>query len=109
MSVITKDGPQLRMKGPEAYFPEERAGWKGYIEWEDYPEKKKKAAKILAQYDFPPPPEYQLALIPQTNPLLEGVRWKQYHYALGPYPHRPQYASARDSPGERRALVQRNG
>jgi sulfite oxidase len=37
----------------EPYFPEEREGWKGYIEWEKYPEKKKKAAEILAKYDFP--------------------------------------------------------
>lgn len=21
--------------------------------------------------------------LPKTNPILEGVRWKQYHYALG--------------------------
>ena len=21
--------------------------------------------------------------LPTTNPILEGVRWKQYHYALG--------------------------
>jgi sulfite oxidase len=21
--------------------------------------------------------------LPQTNPILEGVRWKQYHYAMG--------------------------
>jgi sulfite oxidase len=37
----------------------------------------------LAQYDFPPPPEFQLKPLPETNPVLEGVRWKQYHYAMG--------------------------
>ena len=33
-------------------FPEERLGWKGYIEWEKYPEKQKEAQEILAKYDF---------------------------------------------------------
>jgi sulfite oxidase len=69
--------------GPKVNFPEEREGWKGYIEWEKYPEKKAEAAKYLAQYKFPGPPEFQLQQVPDTNPLLEGVRWKQYHYALG--------------------------
>ena len=67
----------------EPDFPEEREGWKGYIEWERYPEKKKKAAEILAKYDFPVPPEFQMKPLPDTNPVLEGVRWKYYHYALG--------------------------
>ena len=31
-------------------FPEERTGWGGYIEWEKYPEKKEKAAKLLKIY-----------------------------------------------------------
>ena len=65
------------------YFKEEKVGWKGYIEWEKYPDKKKQAAHILSSYSFPGPPEFQLKQIPDTNPLLEGVRWKQYHYALG--------------------------
>lgn len=72
--LLTADEPE---------FLEERDGWKGYIEWERYPEKKKKAAEILAQYDFPVPPEFQLAPLPDTNPVLEGVRWKYYHYAMG--------------------------
>ena len=29
-------------------------------------------------------PEFQLTPLPGTNPRLEGVRWKQYHAALGP-------------------------
>ena len=65
------------------HFAEERDGWKGYIEWEKYPEKKAQAADVLSQHKFPGPPEFQLQKIPSTNPLLEGVRWKQYHYALG--------------------------
>lgn len=65
-------------------FPEERAGWKGYVEWEKYPEKRAECERILAQYKFPSPPEFQLQPLPKTNPVLEGVRWKQYHYACGP-------------------------
>ncbi|KAJ4376377.1 hypothetical protein N0V83_001660 [Neocucurbitaria cava] len=74
----------FQLIGETPLFPEERKGWKGYIEWERYPDKKRKAAEILAQYDFPVPPEYQLVPLPDTNPVLEGVRWKYYHYALGP-------------------------
>jgi sulfite oxidase len=70
-------------KDPGPFFAEERKGHKGYIEWEKYPDKKNEAAKILSQYKFPGPPEFQLYPVPQTNPLLEGVRWKQYHYAMG--------------------------
>ena len=28
-------------------------------------------------------PEFQLKPLPSTNPRIEGVRWKQYHAALG--------------------------
>jgi sulfite oxidase len=70
-------------KDPGPFFAEEKKGHKGYIEWEKYPDKKNEAAKILSQYKFPGPPEFQLYPVPQTNPLLEGVRWKQYHYAMG--------------------------
>ncbi|KAK3050179.1 hypothetical protein LTR09_008568 [Extremus antarcticus] len=69
-----KDGP---------FFAEEKEGWKGYVEWEKYPEKKKQGAEVLSQYDFPGPPEFQFAPLPKTNPILEGIRWKQYHYAIG--------------------------
>lgn len=41
-------------KNPDApFFAEEREGWKGYIEWENYPEKKQKAAEIMAKNKFP--------------------------------------------------------
>ncbi len=66
---------------PNQIFAEERRGWKGYVEWEDCPDKKAKAAKILARHKFPPPPEFQLGLVPDTNPVLEGVRWKLWHKA----------------------------
>ena len=62
---------------------EEREGWKGYVEWEDYPEKKAKAHERFKRYKFPPPPEFQLGPIPATNPVLEGVRWKLWHKAIG--------------------------
>jgi sulfite oxidase len=64
-------------------FAEERPGWKDYIEWEKYPEKRAKAEAILASHKFPPPPEFQLGPIPDTNPVLEGVRWKMWHRAIG--------------------------
>ena len=64
-------------------FAEETPGWKGYIEWEKYPEKKRKAAEILARYRFPPPPEFQLAPVPLTNPVLDGERWVMWHKAVG--------------------------
>lgn len=41
------------VQGQPPVFEEERKGWKGYIEWERYPEKKKLAAEVLAKYDFP--------------------------------------------------------
>jgi len=68
---------------PDVEFAEEHKGWRGYIEWENYPEKKAKAAAILKRHTFPPPPEFQLSPIPATNPVLEGVRWKMWHKALG--------------------------
>ena len=66
-------------------FAEEIPGWRGYVEWEDYPEKRAVAAAMLAKAasTFPPPPEVQLGPIPDTNPVLEGVRWKMWHKALG--------------------------
>jgi len=62
---------------------EEREGWKGYVEWEDYPEKKQKAHEQFKRFKFPPPPEFQLGPIPDTNPVLEGTRWKLWHKAIG--------------------------
>lgn len=67
----------------ELDLKEELPGWHGYIEWEKYPELKKKVKDHMKKFDFPGPPEFQLAPLPDTNPILEGVRWKQYHYALG--------------------------
>lgn len=54
-----------------------------YVEWEAYPEKKAKAHKILTSQDFPANPEYQMAPIPGTNPVLEGIEYKMYHAAIG--------------------------
>lgn len=83
--VLSNSGAQryFPFKTSATTFAEEKAGWKGYVEWEKYPEKKKQGAKVLAQYQFPGPPEFQFAPVPKTNPVLEGVRWKQYHYAMG--------------------------
>jgi len=83
MSPAEPHALPFRQQGEAPYFEEEKPGWGGYIEWEKYPDKKKKAAEILATYDFALPPEFQLQPLPNTNPILEGVRWKQYHYAMG--------------------------
>ncbi|KAL7941887.1 Oxidoreductase, molybdopterin-binding domain-containing protein [Trichoderma barbatum] len=60
---------------PAFVVKEERKGWKDYVEWEEYPEKKARARKRFSQHTFPPPPEFQLGPIPATNPVLEGS-WK---------------------------------
>jgi sulfite oxidase len=68
---------------PTFVVDEEREGWKGYVEWEDYPEKKAKAGRRFSRFKFPPPPEFQLKPMPATNPVLEGIRWKLWHAAIG--------------------------
>ncbi|KAK6384381.1 hypothetical protein LTS17_001944 [Exophiala oligosperma] len=69
---------------PAVIFAEERPELRNwYVEWENYPEKKAKAHKILINNEFPPPPEFQLGPVPDTNPVLEGVRWKMWHKAVG--------------------------
>jgi sulfite oxidase len=43
-----KDEAAIKAVGnPDELFAEEREGWSGYVEWENYPEKKEKANKIL--------------------------------------------------------------
>ncbi|KAL9096663.1 MAG: hypothetical protein Q9165_001151 [Trypethelium subeluteriae] len=83
LSDATRDGVKLELRGARPCFEEERPGWKGFVEWEGYAEKKEEAKKILAQYDFHKPPEFQLAPLPSSNPILGGNRWKEYHLALG--------------------------
>ena len=80
-SFVLDDSP--KSKDSDKIFAEETPGWKGYVEWEKYPEKKRKAAEILARYRFPPPPEFQLAPVPSTNPVLQGERWVMWHKAVG--------------------------
>jgi sulfite oxidase len=53
MGIAEPNHKPFELLTEEPDFPEEREGWKGYIEWERYPEKKKKAAEILKNYDFP--------------------------------------------------------
>jgi sulfite oxidase len=60
----TVDTGDERVDDPKVTFAEEYPGkWRGYIEWENYPAKRKKAAEILARHKFPPPPEFQLAFL----------------------------------------------
>lgn len=68
---------------PDLDVQDERPGWTGYVEWEDYPEKKAKAHQRFSRFTFPPPPEFQLEPLPATNPVLEGKRWKLWHKAIG--------------------------
>ncbi|KAF1999233.1 sulfite oxidase mitochondrial precursor [Amniculicola lignicola CBS 123094] len=83
MAIAEPDHAPFQARGEPPNFPEEFPGWAGYVEWEKYPEKKKQAEEILAKYDFPTAPEFQFKPLPDTNPVLEGVRWKYYHYAMG--------------------------
>jgi hypothetical protein len=48
----TRDGVTLELRGPRPCFEEEHDGWKGYIEWEAYKDKKAEAQKILSKYNF---------------------------------------------------------
>ncbi|KAJ7069435.1 sulfite oxidase mitochondrial precursor [Mycena amicta] len=64
-------------------FAEEKLGWTGYVEWENYPQKKALATRILNTKKFTPIPEFQFVPLPKTNPILIGYRWKEYHEALG--------------------------
>ncbi|KAI9058569.1 sulfite oxidase mitochondrial precursor [Trametes sanguinea] len=64
-------------------FPEERLGWRGFVEWEDRPERKRLASAILKSKEFTPIPEFQFVPLPKTNPVLVGHRWKEYHETLG--------------------------
>ncbi|KAI4763216.1 molybdopterin binding oxidoreductase [Aureobasidium sp. EXF-12344] len=64
-------------------FKAERDGWKGYVEWEKYPDKKVKGHRILTSQNFPPNPEFQMGPIPDTNPVLPGTHWKMWHHAIG--------------------------
>ncbi|GAT28796.1 sulfite reductase [Aspergillus luchuensis] len=64
-------------------FKREKEGWKGYVEWENYPDKKAKAHRILTSQTFDPCPDYMFGPIPDTNPVLTGEDFKQWHAALG--------------------------
>lgn len=55
MTVLAEPNhPPFKLLTEEPNFEEEREGWKGYVEWEKYPEKKKQVAELLAKYQFPP-------------------------------------------------------
>jgi len=64
-------------------FADEKKGWSGYVEWEKYANKKAIAREILKTHQFTPIPEFQFVPLPDTNPVLVGRRWKEYHEALG--------------------------
>ncbi|KAK7974319.1 hypothetical protein PG989_016167 [Apiospora arundinis] len=81
---LTKDEGAIKAVGNrDALFKKERKGWKGFVEWENYPEKKAAAHKLLTSQTFPPNPEFQLGPIPASNPVLPGTHWKMWHHAVG--------------------------
>ncbi|KAL7936542.1 Oxidoreductase, molybdopterin-binding domain-containing protein [Trichoderma chlorosporum] len=81
---LTKNEEAIKAVGdPEKLFTRERDGWVGFVEWENYPDKKAAAHKILTSQTFPPNPEFQLGDIPGTNPVLPGTHWKMWHHAVG--------------------------
>lgn len=47
-----------------------------------YPKKTQQTEETYVQYKSPGCPGSQLVPLPQINPILEGVRWRQYHYAM---------------------------
>ncbi|KAJ5297425.1 Eukaryotic molybdopterin oxidoreductase [Penicillium antarcticum] len=84
VSKLMKDEEAIASVGDRAkLFTRERDGWKGYVEWENYPEKKAKAKKILNSQTFDPCPDFQFGPIPGTNPVLPGDDFKEWHAALG--------------------------
>lgn len=81
---FTKDEAAVKAVGDrEKLFTRARKGWKGFVEWEEDPDKKEKAHRIIKAEVFPPNPEYQMGPIPGTNPVLPGTRWKMWHHAVG--------------------------
>ncbi|KAF2024164.1 molybdopterin binding oxidoreductase [Setomelanomma holmii] len=81
---LTGDDEAIKSVGDrDELFARERKGWVGFVEWENYPEKKAAAHKILTSQTFPPNPEFQLGPIPATNPLLPGNRWEMWHHEVG--------------------------
>lgn len=67
----------------DVLFSAERKGWTGFVEWENHPEKKESAHRLLTAQTFPPNAEFQLGVVPGTNPVLPGTRYKMYHQAVG--------------------------
>ncbi|KAG6003321.1 hypothetical protein E4U43_000935 [Claviceps pusilla] len=65
-----------------SYLP--RRGKDGFVEWENHPDKKAAAHKILTSRTLSPPnAEYQLGEILGTNPALRSARWAMWHRVLG--------------------------
>ncbi|KAF8828731.1 hypothetical protein HHX47_DHR3000359 [Lentinula edodes] len=82
-AILIMTDPEVQNINAKSSFAEERLGWTGYVEWEQYPEKKALASKVLAASKFTPIPEFQFVPLPTTNPVLIGHRWKEYHDVLG--------------------------
>ncbi|CAI7628410.1 unnamed protein product [Penicillium pancosmium] len=83
-SKAFKDEEAIASVGdPKKLFKRERVGWKGYVEWEEFPEKKASARKLLASQSFPDSPDFMFGPIPETNPVLPGDDFVAWHEAIG--------------------------
>ena len=51
-SGLSNNPDSPKQQSDDVHFPEEEVGWHGYIEWEKYPDKAKRAAEILAKHQF---------------------------------------------------------
>jgi hypothetical protein len=54
----------------ELELEEELDGWHGYIEWEKYPERKKKAMEFMKKFEFPNVRAYPSPLFKRARKLI---------------------------------------
>jgi hypothetical protein len=52
---------------PDALGFEELFGWHGYVEWEKYPEKKKRAKELMKKFNFPSVGSTFFSLLSRTD------------------------------------------
>ena len=58
-------------------FPEERRGWRGYVEWELAPERKKAAEEVLKTKNFTPIPGS--SFLPNVVNCVKGIQ--AFHFS----------------------------
>ena len=83
-----KDDAAIQAVGDrDELFREEREGWSGYVEWENYPEKKAKAHKILTSQNVSSFPSSHLA-VAVHGMLTSGssLRHQSFRWVPSPTP-----------------------